>query len=74
MRLHRLANPDLKVVSLSDHLLGWIDKQSQHVGNSTTGVIGVENLLITPRFRWSLVGHRRPVMTWVAMGGKTWNP
>ena len=38
MRLHRLANPDFKVVSLSDHLLGWIDKQSQHVSDSTTGV------------------------------------
>lgn len=38
MRLHRLANPDYRVVSLSDHVLGWIKAQEQHVGTSTTGV------------------------------------
>lgn len=38
LRLHRLANPDFKVVSLDDHLKGWIAAQKPHVGLSTTGV------------------------------------
>lgn len=38
MRLHRAANPDFKVVSLDDHLKGWIAAQKPHVGLSTIGV------------------------------------
>jgi integrase len=38
LRLHRLANPDFKVVSLDDHLKGWIAAQKPHVGLSTIGV------------------------------------
>jgi integrase len=37
MRLHRLANPDFKIVSLDDHLAGWIRDQTT-VTESTTGV------------------------------------
>lgn len=35
LRLHRLANPDFKVVSLRDHLTAWIDSQRPHVAAST---------------------------------------
>lgn len=38
LRLHRLANPDFKVVSLDEHLKGWIAAQKPHVGLSTIGV------------------------------------
>jgi integrase len=37
-RLHRLANPDFKVVSLNEHLKNWIAAQKPHVGISTIGV------------------------------------
>jgi integrase len=35
LRLHRLANPDFKVVSLGDHLSAWIDTQRPHVSANT---------------------------------------
>lgn len=38
LRLHRLANPDFKVVSLDEHLRAWIEAQTPHVGPSTVGV------------------------------------
>lgn len=38
LRLHRLANPDFKLVSLYEHLSGWIEAQKPHVGPSTVGV------------------------------------
>lgn len=38
MQLHRLANPDFKVVSLADHIQGWIDSQRPHVADSTIDV------------------------------------
>jgi len=37
LRLHRLANPDFKVVSLDDHLGKWVRDQST-VSDSTAGV------------------------------------
>ena len=30
-RAHRLANPDFRVVSLADHLAGWVNQQEAHV-------------------------------------------
>jgi hypothetical protein len=35
LRLHRLANPSFKVVSLDDHLKNWIEEQKAHVELST---------------------------------------
>ncbi len=38
MKLHKYANPDFRVVSLSDHVMGWIRNQKHHVELSTTEV------------------------------------
>lgn len=38
MKLHRIANPDFKITSLSDHLENWIREQEPNVSSSTTGV------------------------------------
>jgi integrase len=38
MRLHRLANPDFKVTSLSDHLSKWVRDQEANVSASTAGI------------------------------------
>lgn len=35
--LHRLANPNFKIVSLSDHIMDWIREQEAHVGDSAVG-------------------------------------
>jgi len=35
-RLHRLANPTFKIVSLTDHLSGWVEAQEPHVGDKTS--------------------------------------
>jgi integrase len=37
-KLHRAANPDFGIVSVSDHFLAWIKTQKVHVGVSTHGV------------------------------------
>jgi integrase len=37
-RLHRLANPAFRVVSLDQHLAGWVDAQESHVEANTTRV------------------------------------
>lgn len=37
LRLHRLANPDFRIVSLNDHIAGWVRNQSG-VTESTSGV------------------------------------
>lgn len=37
-RLHRLANPDFRVVSLDQHLAGWVKSQESHVEDNTTRV------------------------------------
>lgn len=37
MRLHRLANPDFRIVSLNDHLSNWVKDQTR-VTQSTTGI------------------------------------
>lgn len=37
-RLHRLANPDFRVVSLDQHLAGWVTAQESHVEDNTTRV------------------------------------
>ena len=34
-RLHRLANPSFKVVTVQDHLTNWIDKQERRVADTT---------------------------------------
>jgi integrase len=34
-RLHKLANPDFKEISLNDFWSGWIAEQKRHVGEST---------------------------------------
>ena len=38
LKLHRLANPDFKTVSLSNHLENWILEQEPNVTSSTAGV------------------------------------
>jgi integrase len=35
-RLHRLANPTFKIVSLADHLSGWVKAQEPHVSDKTS--------------------------------------
>lgn len=37
-RLHRLANPDFRVVSLDQHLSAWVKAQESHVEANTTRV------------------------------------
>lgn len=37
-RLHRLSNPDFRVVSLNDHLGAWVKAQESHVEGNTTKV------------------------------------
>jgi len=37
-RLHQLANPDFRVVSLSDHLSAWVKAQENHVEKHTTRI------------------------------------
>jgi integrase len=37
-RLHRLANPDFRVVSLDGHLDAWVKAQESHVEDNTTRV------------------------------------
>ncbi|MEP4079951.1 tyrosine-type recombinase/integrase [Haloferula sp.] len=37
-RLHRIANPGFKVVSLADHLASWIKRQESHVAPNTIRV------------------------------------
>lgn len=37
-RLHRLANPDFRVVSLDQHLSSWVKAQESHVEDNTTRV------------------------------------
>lgn len=37
-RLHRLANPDFRVVSLDQHLNSWVKAQESHVEDNTTRV------------------------------------
>lgn len=34
-RLHKLANPSYKVVSVKEHLSGWAESQAEHVSTST---------------------------------------
>ncbi|RYD68629.1 MAG: hypothetical protein EOP83_00520 [Verrucomicrobiaceae bacterium] len=34
-RLHRLANPTFRVVSLNDHLAGWVRRQEPHVSDKS---------------------------------------
>jgi integrase len=37
-RLHRLANPSFKVVSLDDHLAAWVKAQESHVSEKTARI------------------------------------
>ena len=37
-RLHKIANPDFRVVSLDGHLAAWVKAQESHVGDNTTRV------------------------------------
>ena len=38
VKLHRLANPEFRVVSLADHLTGWVDAQRAHVSEKSIKV------------------------------------